>query len=384
LKSHYNPLESMVVFSLGGTTLWSGNGRLRHEDLGLSEDEAPPEAIASLGTKKLFPPAKLKALQKLKRLMHRDCAEVGMRFLGGYAVPEAKAEALAAKLDDRVREGQALADEFLRNFDATVKAWHRDNPEWAHILRAGTPQKEAVGARIRFDYEAYLVSKPKSSVVGARFGGAVSALGDSLYREVASEAADFVQKSLLPGREDGTQRTAGPVRRMLEKLRGLSFLDARITPLIDVLTLVMSRVPANGPVKDDSFLAIVCVASALADPATMQSVGERAAAGESPEDLADELMGGSKPQAAAASPKRRSDRAAAPTGAAAPAYLDRITTARREPTTLQATEIFGLEEEAPEHKPVATIVPPQAVSRAPAQPPRPVATPRRAFQPLEF
>lgn len=383
-KVHYNPLESMVVFSLGGTTLWSGRGRLRAEDLGLGEDDAPPEAIASLGSKKLFPPDKLKLLQKKKRLMHRDCGEVGMRFVGGYAVPEHKAEALATRLDARVKEGQDLADDILRNFDSTVAAWHRENPAWAHILRAGTPEKEAVAKKIRFDYEAYLVSKPKNSVVGARFSGAVSALGDSLYQEVAAEAAAFVKKSLLPGREakGGTQKTAAPVRRMVDKLRGLEFLDPRIKPLNDVLMRILSRVPVSGCVKDDAFLAIVGCASALADASVMQDIGQRAADGENVDDLADELMGRAKPAAneAPAKPSKSVDRKAA-----GGSYLDRIGARQVAAQTLGANELFSESEPADDEAaiPVATIRPPATSRREAVQAPR-HAVARRPFTPLSF
>lgn len=381
-KVHYNPLEAMVVFSLGGTTLWSGRGRLRAEDLGLSEDDAPPEAIASLGSKKLFPPDKLKLLQKKKRLMHRDCAEIGMRFIGGYAVPESKAEELASRLDERVKEGQELADDILRNFDSTVAAWHRENPDWAHILRAGTPEKEAVAKKIRFDYEAYLVSKPKSSVVGARFSGAVSALGDTLYQEVAAEAAAFVKKSLLPGREGGTQKTAAPVRRMVDKLRGLEFLDARIKPLNDVLVRILSRVPSNGCVKDDAFLAIVGCASALADASIMQNIGQRAADGEDIDDLADELMGRAKP-----APKQAPTQKAKPDALreASDSYLSRIGGRRQQAQTLSVNEIFGDIDAVGDTAaiPVATIRPPVTTRREGPQPPRP-AMARRPFTPVGF
>lgn len=378
----YNPLEAMIVFSLGGTTLWSGRGRLRADDLGLTEEEAPPEAIASLGSKKLFPQDKLKLLQKKKRLMHRDCAEVGMRFVGGYAVPEAKAEALAQRLDARVEEGQALADEILRNFDSTVKAWHRENPSWAHILRAGTPEKEAVAKKIRFDYEAYMVTKPKSTTVGARFSGAVSALGDSLYQEVAAEASAFVKKSLLPGREGGTQKTATPVRRMVDKLRGLEFLDARIKPLIDVLQCVLSRVPSTGRLQDDAFLAIVGCASALADTSVMQDIGTRASEGEAIELLADELMGTGNPLPAK---PQRSVMANQTAPGVPPRGLRTASSARPGARTLGANELFDpLSIGHEDVQPVATIRPPVARPQRSTPLVAPAVIERRKFSPVGF
>ena len=292
MKLTINPLEHVVVFTLRDITLWSGQGRLQPEDLGLNDAETPPEAVASLGSKRLFPKEKLKALKQMRRRMHTECtAYGGIKFLGGYAVPETKAATLATALDKLVAQGNALRDDLLRNFDATVKAWHDENPQWAHIMRAGTPEKDAVGNRIRFGYHGFVVGTPNNATVAATFSESVAALGDSLYEEVAAEAKTFVAKSLKPGRDAGSQKTAAPVRRMVEKLRGLHFLDPRIGPLLTVFDQVMARIPATGKVDGAGYLALMRCASVLSDVAAMCDIGTRAANGEDTLALADEILG---------------------------------------------------------------------------------------------
>ena len=84
--SKLNILRNVVVISLSDTSLWTGRAKMTAEDLGLSDEQVPPDAIASLGSKRVIDGDALKPLNKIRYLMRRACLEVGTRFLGGFAV----------------------------------------------------------------------------------------------------------------------------------------------------------------------------------------------------------------------------------------------------------------------------------------------------------
>lgn len=288
------PLDNVIVFSLGAISLWSGRGRLQPEDFGAASIDLPPAAVASLGSKRLISGDILVKLDKVKRKMHRLLASSGAKFLNGYAVAVDKAESMAKALDQLVAEGNALRQNLLDNFDVLLADWHRDNPEWAHILRAGTPEKEAVHKRINFGWDAFMVRTPANEQVAQSLLGAAASLGSTLYSEIAAEANDFVQKSLKPGREKGSQRTATPIRRMVDKLRGLQFLDHRIGPLTQVFDKIVENIPSAGSIEGHAYLCMLRCAYVLADVAEMQRLGERASDGEPLDVLVAEVMGTSQ------------------------------------------------------------------------------------------
>lgn len=290
-------LQNVVLFSLGATSLWSGRAKLRVEDLGSIGIDLPPEHVASLGSKRLISKDTIVKLEKVKRRMHRECAAIGTKFLNGYAVPSARAEDLAKSLSALVAEGDRLRQDLLDNFDSAINEWHKENPQWAHILRAGTPEKESIHKRITFGWDAFMVAAPEQPSMAARLMGSVSSLGSSLYDEIAAEANDFVKKSLGLGRQAGSQRTAAPVRRMVDKLRGLKFLDHRIEPLTEVFERIMRVIPATGKVEGEAYVGLVRVAYVLADVAEMHRFGEEVGNGKKIDDVVAEILG-AEPSAA--------------------------------------------------------------------------------------
>ena len=89
-------LQQVVCFSLEEISLWGARKKLRTEDLKLTQgDVLPPKDLASLGSKKIFNPKALAKFEALKKRAHVACGRVGIRFMGGYAVPESVADDLA-------------------------------------------------------------------------------------------------------------------------------------------------------------------------------------------------------------------------------------------------------------------------------------------------
>ena len=285
------PLKDVVIISLGAISLWSGRARLVADDLSGNPEDLPPAAIASLGSKRLFPREKLMPLEKVKRAMARALSTRGTRFLNGVAIAHADVEETVAELNGLVAEGNRLADELLKHFEDTVKAWHDENPDWKHILAAGTPEKEYVRNRINFGWDAYMVDFPGNDVLADRLRLSVGQMGKNLFREIEKEAGEFVVKSLKPARNTATQRTVTPLRRMVKKLARLGMLDNLATPVADVCNAVLSTLPSQGRVTDGDYLKLIRLASLLADVGAMRGLGQRVLEGLSVNEAASELMG---------------------------------------------------------------------------------------------
>lgn len=286
------PLEGVILFSTSAIKLWSGRAKLTPEDLGNAADDMPPAAIASLGSKQLFPKDQLKALEKVKREMNRVLSAVGTRFLGGWAIAVEDADAVVRELNELVAKGNALADDMFVNFTKILNDWWAENPHWKHILAAGTPERSSVRSRIMFDWNAYMVSSPTNTVIAGKLAGSVSGMGANLFAEVVDEAKDFVKKSLKADRNAGTQKTIKPLQRLAAKLRRLGFLDHHAHPVADVCETILAGIPSVGKITDGDYLKLIRVAYLLADLDGMRTVARRVLDGELATSLAIEIGGG--------------------------------------------------------------------------------------------
>jgi len=285
-------LKNTVVFSLGETRLWTGRAKLKPEDFGVEEDQLPPEALASLGSKKIISPARIKPLQQIRYKMRRACLEVGTRFLGGFAVALDEAEALVRKLEKLVKEGESRKATFLATFEQGVREWHGQNPQWKHILSEGTPEKDKIGKRIGFGYHAFLVQQPTTDSVAQNLLGAVDMMGNNLIDEIVSEARQFVKTSLTSGREDASQKTVNPIRRLARKMFALSYIDPALGSMATAVQALLSKIPSTGKVDGEAFLGLTRTAYLLAEPERFRSTSQQLHDGSlSQDDLVAALIG---------------------------------------------------------------------------------------------
>lgn len=285
-------LKNTVVFSLGETRLWTGRAKLKPEDFGVDEDQLPPEALTSLGSKKIISPTHIKPLQQIRYKMRRACLEVGTRFLGGFAVAVDEAEALVRKLEKLVKEGDSRKATFLATFDQRIREWHAQNPQWKHILSEGTPEKDKIGKRIGFGYHAFLVQQPTSANVAQSLLGAVDMMGNNLIDEIVGEARQFVKTSLTSGREDASQKTVNPIRRLARKMVALSFIDPSLESMAGAINALLAKIPSTGKVDGEAFLGLTRAAYLLADPDRFRSTSKQLHEGTlSQDDLVAMLIG---------------------------------------------------------------------------------------------
>ncbi|MGB9577973.1 MAG: DUF3150 domain-containing protein [Halothiobacillaceae bacterium] len=233
-----NVLDQIVCIRLD-VTIWSGQKKLTAEDLGLSPEQIPPEELAALGRKRICDPKDLAEFSKLKKRGVRLLAQHGVRFLDGYAVPADKMSEINAQLDDLGREFQEAKAEFLANYENSVEDWIARHSEWEAQIRRAVETPERVAATLQWRRACYRVVHPgQGEDTGLTM--AVSGLGGQLLREVAQEAKETYEES-FKDKAEVTRRALRPLVRIYEKLRGLSFLEPKVKPFLDLMAEVISE-----------------------------------------------------------------------------------------------------------------------------------------------
>ncbi|WP_052465111.1 DUF3150 domain-containing protein [Geoalkalibacter subterraneus] len=259
-------LEKVICVFLD-VHLWTGRKKLRPEDLKVTAGEIPPDKLASLGSKKICDHSELSVFSSLKKRAERECEKVGVRFLGGYAVPEDQAENLATELASIQGEFEVAKKKFVGQYDQAIEAWIADNGEWGSIIRGAVEPVSTVKRQLRFAYQAFKIASAGDDCGSLNSGldNKVGSLGDRLIFEVSRDAERAWENSFR-GKDRVTQKALRPIRALIEKLKGLSFLDGKIGRLVTRLETGLAALPQNGPIEGQDLNALVGLVLMLADP----------------------------------------------------------------------------------------------------------------------
>jgi len=249
----------------------------------------PPEDLASLGSKKIADPQELAVFNRLKKEAERICLKVGTRFLGGIAVPEGTIASIQAELERIASSFQMARDDFLSRYDQTIEDWVAKHPEFAPVIRRAVDTVDVVAAGLRFDYVIFRVSHPiadsdlvpeaeggeetHASSLGDSLDRKVGTLSDTLFREIAQEANELLESSLL-GRQSVTRRVLSPFNRIRDKLDGLAFLDHRVYPVFETIDDLLARVPKSGPLEGVYLQEVLATALLLSDAQRIKRHGD--------------------------------------------------------------------------------------------------------------
>lgn len=281
-----NWLSDQLVFVNIDITNWSGKKTLTPEDLGLDRSQLPPETLVSLGDKQLIDPEALKTFGSIRSAARRRCLAVGTRFLGGYAVPAAKAPALLAELDALDQRYQAARAAFLAGYDGQLAAWTRQQPlEWQKLIQDALVPAEYVGGRLSFAVQAVRVAAPDpKGVTHDGLHQALSGLGDQVFHEVGQLARDTLERS-FQGKTAVTRRALSPLASIRDKLDGLAFLDRRFRAVVGEIDRLVAQVPAQGPIANGVLAALTQFFSLAAQPDGLRTWAANASVWQAPQEF---------------------------------------------------------------------------------------------------
>ena len=264
-------LDQMSVVSVEVTT-WSGARKLKPEDLDLGNGgQLPSEEVVSLGSKKLCDKVLLLPFTRLREQANRLCATAGVRFLGGYAMPNSAVASLSQGLDQLGQEFNDLKQAFLADYSNHVDDWVKQHPEFAEAIRSAAPDVNNVGQRFSFDYTVIKVAAPAE--LSQRLEKQVCRLGDTLRDDISQEARRLFRDT-FKGRTEVGQKALRPLRRLREKLHGLAFLDDSIAPLVQWLDEGLAGLPKKGKLSGQALTVVIDRVLLLGSPEQMQQCAE--------------------------------------------------------------------------------------------------------------
>lgn len=265
---HAQPLTLLaneLVFVNLDISCWSGKKSLTPEDLGLDRSQLPPETLVSLGEKQLINPEALREFTTIRSAARRHCLVVGTRFMGGYAVPSAKAQGLLDQLTVLEQRYQTVRTAFLDTYDGQLAAWADQQPlEWQKLIREALVPAEYVGGRLNFAVQAVRFSAPSPQVVAhPGLEKALSGLSGQILSEISQQARETLEES-FQGKTTVTRRALSPLKALRDKLDGLSFVDSGFRAVVLEIDRLLAGIPDRLPIQGrvlEGLRQFLCLAS---------------------------------------------------------------------------------------------------------------------------
>lgn len=226
--------------------IWSGQKKLRPEDLNLSKEQQIPQSVASLGVKKVCDPKQLKTFLNIRRAAERECMAVGVKFLGGYAIPQVDTAGLSNRLDELKERFNELKANFLSDYEFRCEQWIETLPQdWQHIVKEAIQDKDSVSNSLKFNYQTFKVDEIDGLNTGLE--KEVNTLEDRLFKDIR-DMATHSYKTSFEGRSESSQRALRPLKHIQKKLNGLYFLSDDIHTIQSGLQSLFDQLPMSGPI----------------------------------------------------------------------------------------------------------------------------------------
>ena len=285
-------LDSLLALNLD-ISLWSARKKLQAEDFGGAT--LPPEDLASLGSKKIADPENLRIFSTLKSRAFNFLDRHGVRFMGGWAIPEAKADIIIHELMNIRDLFLEEKERFLSGYDESIQAWVEKHDAWASIIKGSTVGADYVRSRIDFRWQLYKVAPvmqhtDNTVVLESGLAEEVTNLGNTLFAEISKEAAD-IQKRVFTGRTEVTHKALSPLRTLHSKLVGLAFVEPHILPAADIVQAALNLMPQKGCISGTDLLLLQGVVSMLRDPDLLFEHAHKILAGGAPASVFADLIG---------------------------------------------------------------------------------------------
>ncbi|MBI9109957.1 DUF3150 domain-containing protein [Maridesulfovibrio ferrireducens] len=288
ITTNIKVLKCLMAIRLD-VNIWSARKKLIPSDFGATE--LPPEKLASLGSKKICNPKELCIFGTLKSRAISLLDKNGVRFLGGWALPEQKVEEIQNTLLEIAADFNDAKELFLNRYDESVQEWIRNNPGWESLIASSAVSSDYVRSRLDFNWQMFKIMPPskKNEAVSSGLQGEVENLGVTLFGEVAKIATDSWHNSFA-GKDNVTRKALAPLRSVHRKLSGLSFIEPRVSPVITLLETAFSKIPAKGRIRGANLIMLQGLLCLLRDPSALVEHGQKIIEGNTPDKVLQNLL----------------------------------------------------------------------------------------------
>ena len=270
--------------------IWSARKKLTPTDF--VTPDLPPEHLASLGSKKVCNPEDLRVFATLKARAIALLDRHGVRFLGGWVIPESATRMVIESLETIGGDFAAAKDAFLDRYDDAIRDWIGQNPGWEKLIAGSQVGIDTVRARLGFAWQMFRIVPPKKmgkAEAERPLLDAVASLGTTLFGDVAKVADEAWHKSFA-GKLDVSSKALSPLKWLRHKLAGLSFVEPRVSPVVDLLDAALAGVPEKGVITGGDLVMLQGLVCLLRDPAALIEHGQKIIDGQTPEDALQGLV----------------------------------------------------------------------------------------------
>lgn len=278
-------LNSLVAVKLD-VNIWSAKCKLKADDF--AHGELPPEALASLGSKRICNPKDLRIFATIKARATSWLERFGVKFLGGYAIPEKKVPEIMKALEVYANEFNSAKSTFIANYDQNIQEWVKQNQGWESIIADSVVSASHVEKRINFSWQMFKVAKPKQrhqQMENNGLNSEVEGLANTLFEEIAKVAKDTWNKS-YKGKTDVTRKALSPLKTMHDKLCDLTFIEPKVAPVAQLIEAALKKVPMRGGLVDGhSLLMLQGLVALLSDTKALLNYAQEMIEGRSSESV---------------------------------------------------------------------------------------------------
>jgi hypothetical protein len=260
-----NILDQLVVINLD-VRIWSARKKLLPEDLGNAE--LPPEDLASLGSKRICNPEDLKRFSTLKARAVGILERNGVRFLNGWAIPVERMEQISSELATVRDDFNKAGDDFLQRYDQAVREWIDRHPQWASIIANSIVSEEHVRSKMGFKWQVFRIVPPADTRLSDNLNDDIDHLGDALFEETAKTATETWHRCYA-GKTEITRKALSPLKAILDKLVGLSFMEPRVAPVAELIRTAFTYIPKRGPISGGTLILLQGLVALLRSPADL-------------------------------------------------------------------------------------------------------------------
>ena len=264
LKTNPKVLQCLLALKLD-VHIWSARRKLAPEDF--ANVKLPPEQLASLGSKRICDPRELKVFGMLKSRAVSLLCRSGVKFLGGWAIPEHRADCIMQELEAIEADFNKAKKSFIAHYDESVKKWIKDNPGWESIIAGSTVSAEYVASRLDFQWQVFKVQNPdpkSDSKLSQGLNKQVEGLAGALFCDLAKAADEAWRKSYL-NKTELTRKALSPLKAMIQKLDDLSFIEPRVTPVSSLIQTAVDKLPKRGAIAGADLLMLKGLVSLLSN-----------------------------------------------------------------------------------------------------------------------
>lgn len=239
-------VNAAVVVRLA-LTIWTAKAKLNRSDLP-DTDNLPPEELASLGSKRLFNPAKLRPFGAIKSRAVSFMDKQGVKFLGGWLIDEKNVSAVSKELANLHTEFETAVSSFVADYTAGVQDWLATYPQWSNVLANAMPSVTEIPRRFNFTWQMYKVEPVNTHHTasdGADMHDSIRGVSDKALTEVQSMMEKVYSECFAGKGEHINRKSLRTAENVLAKLDKMSFTHPALSMIYSELkdTIDIMRQP---------------------------------------------------------------------------------------------------------------------------------------------